>query len=336
MDASTGQSLYKRAPDLRLPPASTTKVVTAIVALERRRLDDLIRVTENVTNVPALRMGLRPGQTMTVEGLLYGALLYSANDASVVLAEGIGGTTPTFAKMMSRKARQVGATNSQFKNPHGLTEREHYSTARDLALIFNYAIKIPQFRKIAQTKRTTVNLFSAGTTGKVRRIRLRNKNRLLWDFEGAIGGKTGYTRAAKRCFVGAASRNGVTLVASVLGSRSLWTDTKRLLEYGFRTAPSRTASSNSFIVQVASFIDSNKAQSLREWIAKAGHKAYVERAPLMNGHALYRVRVGPYDELIHAQRALNELIGRNGFEAMILPAGTAASSGNGKGPDFQR
>jgi len=161
VDATTGQVLYQREPDLPLPPASTTKIVTAIVALESdRRGKDLLSVTKSATHVPSSKLYLRPGQAMTIDDLLYGLLLSSANDASLVLAEGIAGSVARFAEMMTNKAREIGATNSRFTNPHGLTAPEHYSTARDMALIFNYAMKNPAFREIVQTKTTSVSSVS--------------------------------------------------------------------------------------------------------------------------------------------------------------------------------
>ncbi|MEK6600265.1 MAG: D-alanyl-D-alanine carboxypeptidase family protein, partial [Candidatus Binatota bacterium] len=232
MDAVTGQVLYQREPDLPLPPASTTKIVTAIVALESdRRGKDLLRVTKEATHVPSSKLYLRPGQAMSFQDLLYGLLLSSANDASLVLAEDIAGSVARFAEMMTSKAREIGAANSHFTNPHGLTAEGHYSTARDMALIFKYAMKNPTFSEIVQTKTSSVSsISSTGKTQRVRHISIRNHNRLLWNLDGAIGGKTGYTHAAQKCFVGGVSRNGVTLIVSILGSRDLWGDTRRLLE----------------------------------------------------------------------------------------------------------
>lgn len=368
MDSATGQVLYQRKPDVRLPPASTTKIITAIVALEKRNIHDRLRVTKSATRVPRLRMGLRPGQTMNVQDLLYGVLLYSANDASMVLAEGIAGSVNGFAKMMTLKARQVGAKNTQLTNPHGLTDRGHYSTARDMALIFNYAMSNPDFRKIVRTKRISVRAISTGKTKRVRRIPLRNKNRLLWNFDGAIGGKTGYTRAARRCFVGGASRNGVTLIVSILGSRNLWRDTRRLLEYGFQhyktlKAVSPTAAPSfsdgaavtsqepplsslssseegqtvqpayGYFLQIASFREEKRAKSLQKWIIKEGYQAFLEQAPLNNSETTYRfrVRVGPFPQVTHAQEAARKIEIKSGLRAIIIPSFTATESANNPG-----
>ncbi len=331
MNATTGQVLYQRNPNLRLPPASATKVATAIVALENGNLHDRLFVNKGVTRVPSLRIGLRPGQSMSVQDLLYSALLYSANDASVVLAEGIAGSVTNFAQMMTSKAQQLGAKNTHFTNPHGLTSSGHYSSAKDMALIFNYAMKNPDFRTIVRTKRKTVRLFSAGKKKRVRRIPLRNKNRLLWNFPGAIGGKTGYTRAAKRCFVGAVARNGSTLVVSVLGSRSLWTDIKRLLNYGFRNQVQNVQSSSGFIVQVASLLGQDRAESLRKRIEQSGYQAYVEQVSPINNQTMYRVRIGPYPEWIHAKKAARELESRNDLKAIVLFASSTLNTASGNG-----
>ncbi|MEE8076459.1 MAG: D-alanyl-D-alanine carboxypeptidase [Candidatus Binatia bacterium] len=330
VNAATGQVLYQRNPDLKLPPASATKVATAIVALEHGELHDKLRVSKKVREVPSLRIGLRRGQSMSIQDLLYSALLYSANDASVVLAEGIAGSVADFAVLMTRKAHELGAKNTQFKNPHGLTAPGHFSSARDMALIFTYAMKNPDFRTIVQTKRKTVRLITAGRKKRVRRIPLRNKNRLLWSFKGAIGGKTGYTRAAKKCFVGAVARNGVTLVVSILGSRALWTDAKRLLDYGFRTQiqtqTQRVRSPNGFIIQVASFLGQDQADSLRKRFEKNGYHTYIEKSYPNNGQTTYRVRIGPYAKWIHAQNAARELESRNGVKAIILFTSSAPQS----------
>ena len=362
LDLTTGQVLYQREPDLPLPPASTTKIVTAIVALEsNRRGKDLLSVTKTATRVPSSKLYLRPGQTMSVEDLLYGLLLSSANDASLVLAEGIAGSVERFAEMMTDKAREIGAANSHFTNPHGLTAPEHYSTARDMALLFNYAMKNPTFREIVRTKTSSVSSISAGKVRKVRHIQVRNHNRLLWSFEGAIGGKTGYTHAAQKCFVGAVSRNGVTLIVSMLGSRDLWGDTKRLLEYGLENyetlrvaarpaAPSRSGgqvafaadkpaapllsweeekrihSINGYLLQIASFRERERAESLQKSITEGGYPSFLEQGSLQNGETTYRVRIGPYPELSDAQEAAREIENKSGLRAIIIPAAAVPPS----------
>ena len=362
MDAKTGKILYQKDADAQLPPASTTKVLTAILTLEsQKRFSDLLTVSKAATRVPASKLYLKPGQTVSVEDLLYGVLLASANDASVVLAEGIGGSVERFAEMMTKKAHDLGATNTHFSNPHGLTAADHYSTARDLALIFRYAMKNQTFRQIVHTKMSSVRSVSAGKkSARARLISVRNHNRLLWNYEGAIGGKTGYTFAAQKCFVGAVERNGVTLIVSLLGSRDLWGDTKRLLEYGFdnyetlntalargrsstaqpaapRTTklsalmltPHNGAASNAFgdgyILQVGSFREQHRAEALLKELWDKGFDAFVEKTAI-NGETSYRLRLGPYAQLSQAQQMVQEIFEASGSRAIILPSATVSDN----------
>jgi D-alanyl-D-alanine carboxypeptidase (penicillin-binding protein 5/6) len=360
VDSSTGNILYQKDPDLRLPPASTTKIVTAILALESgRSLKEVLTVSKAATRVPASKLYLRPGQTLTIDDLLYGLLLSSANDASMVLAEGIGGSVEHFAELMTKKANEIGAINSHFTNPHGLTAPDHYSTARDLALLFRYAMKNATFREIVQTKISSV---SSNTLVRkkavVRRISVRNHNRLLWNFDGAIGGKTGYTLAAQKCFVGAVERNGVTIIVSILGSRDQWGDTRKLLEYGFdnyQTLKAGTPSTvrepsseqagmrserlsalivtpqgeklkvaDGYVLQVGAFRERGRAESLSRQIVEKGFNVFIEEAPLNQGETAYRVRVGPYAELLQAQESAQELSNRSGYQVLILPVATTS------------
>jgi D-alanyl-D-alanine carboxypeptidase len=365
MDAATGRILYQKEASLRLPPASTTKVVTAILALESgRKLSESLKVSKEATRVPASKLYLRPGQSLTIEELLYGIMLASANDASVVLAEGIGGSVERFTELMSKKAHEIGATNSNFTNPHGLTAPDHYSSARDMALLFRYAMKSPTFREIVQTKFSSVST-TAVVRKKVvpRRISVRNHNRLLWGYDGALGGKTGYTHAAQKCFVGAVQRNGVTLIVSILGARDQWGDTKRLLEYGFdnyeslkatqpggksaaneqqvgvradrATAltirprdPNATRMSEGYILQVGSFRERERAENLSRQIAEKGFDVFVEIIPVNQSEIAYRVRVGPYAELVAAQESAQEIFSNSGQRALILPL-QAEAAGRG-------
>ena len=355
MDAATGKILYQKDPDLRLPPASTTKVVTAILALESgRKLSELITVSKAATRVPASKLYLRPGQTISIEHLLYGILLSSANDASMVLAEGLAGSVERYTDLMTKKAHEIGALNSNFTNPHGLTAPDHYSTARDLAILFRYAMKNATFREIVQTKISSVSSNAIVRKKNIaRRISVRNHNRLLWNFDGAIGGKTGYTYAAQKCFVGAVARNGVTLIVSILGARDQWGDTKRLLEYGFdnyqtletqpagktsrseqlnirtdhisaslMTAPedSKPNASDGYLLQVGSFRERERAESLIKQFSADGFVAYIETISLTGGQNAYRVRVGPYAELLEAQEIAQEILQKNGLRVLIIPA----------------
>ena len=368
MDAATGKILYQKEADLRLPPASTTKVVTAILALESgRKLTDSLIVSKEATRVPASKLYLRPGQSLTIEELLYGIMLASANDASMVLAEGIGGSVEKFAEMMTKKASDIGANNSHFTNPHGLTAPDHYSTARDLALLFRYAMKSTVFREIVQTKFSSVST-TAVVKKKVvpRRISVRNHNRLLWNYDGALGGKTGYTYAAQKCFVGAVQRNGATLIVAILGARDQWGDTKRLLEYGFDhydmlkgQPPGGKAAANEqqvgvrsdrlsalmvkpqnvnqpklgegFVLQVGAFRERDRAEVLSRQIAEKGFDVFVEQTPISRSETSYRVRLGPYPDLIAAQETAQKVYTASGHRVMIVPLPTAGQDSSDPG-----
>jgi len=352
MDAVTGKILYQKDANLRLPPASTTKVVTTILTLESsRNLKQTLKVSKEATRVPASKLYLRPGQSISVEELLYGIMLASANDAAMVLAEGIGGSVEQFTEMMTKKAHQIGATRSNFTNPHGLTAPDHYSTAKDLAIVFRYAMKNEIFREIVQTKFSSVKT-TAVVRKKVvpRRISVRNHNRLLWNFDGALGGKTGYTHAAQKCFVGAVQRNGATLIVAILGARDLWNDTKRLLEYGFdringlraaqptgKPAPGEQQAersegpgselppdeppdlSDGYVLQVATFRDRDRAESVYRQMNDNGFEAFIEPTLLQRGETAYRVRVGPYAELPTAQETARDILIKSGHKVLILP-----------------
>ena len=371
MDAATGKIIYQKDADLRLPPASTTKVLTAILALESgRKLSEAFSVSKTATRVPASKLYLRPGQRLSIEDLLYAILLASANDASMVLAEGIGGSVERFSELMTKKAHEIGANNSHFTNPHGLTAPDHYSTARDLALLFRYAMKNPTFREIVQTRISSVSSHAMVKKRDVaRRISVRNHNRLLWNFDGAIGGKTGYTLAAQKCFVGAVARNGVTLIVSILGSRDQWGDTKKLLGYGFDNYPTLKAgtqqpssqeiasehvsigpegisaliitpqegdgpkSTEGYVVQIGSFRDRARAESLLKQFRESGFDAFAEKVSLGRGETVYRVRIGPYSELLQAQETAQKVFLKSGQRVLILPA-QAANTSDGEPSSF--
>lgn len=355
MDAKTGEILFQRDADAELPPASTTKVMTAIVVLESGRpLNDVLTVSKTATQVPSSKLYLKVGQKMSIRDLLYALLLSSANDAGMVLAEGIGGSVERFGDMMTKKAHDLGAVNTHFVNPHGLTAAEHYSTARDLALIFNYAMKNATFREIVGSKASAVSTTPPGRGAKPRQLMVRSHNRMLWNFEGALGGKTGYTLAAMKCFVGAAARNGNTVIVSMLGSHDLWGDSTKLLAYGLENyetlkiaggrtgiaaaapaVPERSTSvlfsmdeqrrleaSPGYMLQVASFRERDRAEYLQKVIASSGIPVLLEPAPV-NGQTTYRVKAGPYAKLTDAQEVAREIETKSGFRAIILPA-TAA------------
>ena len=226
INADTGEVLYEKNANTRHLIASTTKIMTAIVALENAQLSDIATVSQNAQNQEGSSVYLREGEKIEIKSLLYGMMLNSGNDAACVIAEHIGGDVETFAKMMTQKAVELGAKNSSFKNPNGLDEEGHYSTASDLAKITAYALKNEIFREIVSTKTAEINTGSSICY-------LKNQNKLLWNYDGCIGVKTGYTKAGGRSLVSAAVRDGITLIAVTLNAPDDWNDHKKMLDYGF-------------------------------------------------------------------------------------------------------
>lgn len=237
MNPTTGEILFAKEPHLRLPPASTTKVLTALVTLERLDLNARVPVSPQAASAPPSRIGLHAGEAALTQDLLYGLMLKSGNDAAETLAEAAGGSVPGFAELMNAKASQIGARDSHFMNPHGLPNEDHYSTAYDLALIFRQAMNHPMFADIVGTRSAALRIESGqGLYGDWRMVPVVSHNRLLASYEGARGGKTGFTLKARRCFVGEVNRGGVRLIVAILNSPNsgtLWQDARALLDYGF-------------------------------------------------------------------------------------------------------
>lgn len=223
IDAKTGQEIYSHNPDRPGQPASTIKVLTSLIAIDNLKNNALIPVSSWAASMPRSKIYLRKGKSYYANDLINAVLLASANDASVALAEKIAGSEAGFAKMMTRKANELGATKTICKTASGLTAKGQQTTARDLAVIFKEAMEHQEFA--GRVKRIKTNT-SYGKT-------LRNHNRALWRITGAQGGKTGYTWAAKQTYVGKFSRDGDEIIVALLGSRNMWNDIARLVNYGF-------------------------------------------------------------------------------------------------------
>ncbi|HHY82062.1 MAG TPA: D-alanyl-D-alanine carboxypeptidase [Clostridiales bacterium] len=229
MDGASGRILYEKNAYERLPMASTTKIMTAIVALEYGRLDDKVTIPPEASGIEGSSIWLSAGETHTLEDLLYALMLRSGNDAATAIALHIGGSIEGFAGMMNKTAKKIGAHNTHFVNPHGLHHDDHYTTAYDLALITAYGLKNPVFEKIVSTRYHTMPW-----EGHKWDRAMMNKNKLLWSFEGANGVKTGYTKKAGRCFVGSAKRDNLQLIAVVLNCGPMFEESAALLDYGFK------------------------------------------------------------------------------------------------------
>jgi serine-type D-Ala-D-Ala carboxypeptidase (penicillin-binding protein 5/6) len=228
VDSYSGEFLYTKNPDAKQYPASSTKILTALIVIEAGNLDQLVTVAPEDTKVEPSSLNLKPGQQFTRRQLLFGMLLKSANDVAMCLARDNAGSVPAFAEKMDLRAAELGATNSHFVNPHGLHDPNHYTTAHDLVLIARAAMQQPLFRQIVSTIYYTWRT----PTGEV--DELRNHNRLLRHFAGCNGLKTGYTRAAQQVLVSSALRGGHEVISVVLHTDKpgIWVDSKTLLTYG--------------------------------------------------------------------------------------------------------
>ena len=222
MDADTGRVLYEKDADSRSLIASTTKIMTALVVCEQCNVLDRVRIPQEAVGIEGSSMYLQAGEILTVQELLYGLMLHSGNDAAVALAIYCGGTVEGFAELMNDKAHQLEMRDTHFQNPNGLDAPDHYSTARDLAVLATYAMENPIFRQTVSTKTVTVG-----------QRYLRNHNKLLWLLEGAEGVKTGYTRAAGRILVSSATRDGRRLVSVTINAPDDWNDHCFLMNQSF-------------------------------------------------------------------------------------------------------
>ncbi len=227
LEARTGQVLAQRNPHLPWPPASTTKILTALLASESLPPDHTVTVSPRAAaQRSGAVLGIRAGQRWRVEDLLYAVLLTSANDAAVALAEATSGSVERFVDLMNRRAAQLGARRSHFTNPHGLFDPRHRSTAYDLALLGRAALQNPRVANAVASREYRVAL-DGGT------LKLVNRNRLLFSYPGANGVKTGWIAESGPCLVASAQRDGRTLVAVVLDSPEVFGEAARLLDYGF-------------------------------------------------------------------------------------------------------
>lgn len=248
LDAASGKIIYAKNASKIMAPASTTKIMTAILVLEYLSLDKTITICGEAASREGSSMYLKKKEKKTVRELLYGLMLSSGNDAAAALADAVSGNETKFAVLMTKKARLLGMKNTQFKNASGLPAIGHYSTAYDLAVLTRYALKNVNFAKIVSTK---VKEISGSTPGDNRR--LINHNKLLWRYQYTTGVKTGYTRAAGGCLVSSAKQDGKTLISIVLKTSYIYDDAQKLLEYGFTKFKTKTS--------IASTIQINPANS---------------------------------------------------------------------------
>lgn len=228
-ERSSGTILYGKAENEKRKMASTTKIMTAIVVIENSNLEDIVTVSSKAAGTGGSRLGLHTDDKISIKNLLYGLLLCSGNDAAVALAEEVGGDIPNFANLMNSKAASLGLSSTHFVTPHGLDDDNHYTTAYELALITNYALKNEVFSNLVKTKTYTISINNYPKT-------LSNTNELLGNLDGVYGVKTGFTNGANRCLVTATQRGNMDIICIVLGAdtkRDRTKDSIALINYAF-------------------------------------------------------------------------------------------------------
>ncbi len=249
IDVSSGRILYSNNGDKPLRIASLTKIMTAIVAIEAGSLSDKVKVSVKAYGVEGSSIYLHLGEEMNLHHMLYGLMLRSGNDAATAIAEHIGGSLDGFIMMMNDKAEQLGMTHSHFTNPHGLDAKEHYSSANDMAKLTAYALQNPIFREIVKTP--SINVPNPNEEWD---HRWRNKNKMLYLYEGADGVKTGFTKLSNRTLVSSATRGGQQLAAVTLNDGNDWADHANLLDFGFKHYPLRVIQSRSEPLKGTTFV----------------------------------------------------------------------------------
>ncbi|WP_101697793.1 D-alanyl-D-alanine carboxypeptidase family protein [Clostridium minihomine] len=246
IDAYSGKVLFAKQESERLPMASTTKIMTALLALETAAVKDpVVTVTDEMVRVEGSSMGLMPGNKIKLSDLASGMMMVSGNDAANTTAIAVAGNAPEFAKLMNARAKEIGMKNTNFVTPSGLDAEGHYSTAYDMALLGAEALSNNQFAGIVSQKQISVKFINPDQT-----IRYGNHNRLLSLYPDSIGIKTGFTKKAGRCLVSAAERNGVKLVAVTLNAPNDWDDHEKLYDYGFSLLSPFTPDTSLFDLKV--------------------------------------------------------------------------------------
>jgi D-alanyl-D-alanine carboxypeptidase len=227
-NVNTKTFLYRDNSEIKLPMASTTKIVTALIAIETLDPDEIIKVPKDATGIEGSSIYLKEGDKISVSDLIYSVLLQSANDAATVLALRISGDVDSFADKMNERVSSLGLSNTHFENPHGLDSSQHYTTAYDLALIASEALNNEQFRKITSTYKHTFKIGDETRT-------IVNHNKLIKLYDGCIGVKTGFTKKCGRCLVGAAERDGLSFITVTIDAPSDWNDHALMLDFGYDT-----------------------------------------------------------------------------------------------------
>ena len=313
IDTSSMAVLFEKNANERLGMASTTKIMTALIAAERGDFDMLVRIPDEAIGVEGSSIYLQKGEVLSLRELLYALLLQSANDAATAIAIAIAGDVDSFADMMNERAAQMGLSDTHFTNPHGLYDEDHYTTAYDLAIISAHALKNEKISGIFSTYKQTLPI----DTVSQKRV-LVNHNKLLRLYRGAIGMKTGFTKKTGRCLVSAAERDSLTLIAVTLNAPDDWNDHMAMLDFGFDNFESlKIADAGGFSYSLAAVggkrdtVTMTNAEELRITVPRERGELDVsvesfhrfELAPIFKGAELGRVRFS-YDKRFYAEATL--------------------------------
>ena len=246
MNADTHEVVFEKSAYKRRSMASTTKIMTALIAVESGRTLETVKITPEMTGADGTSIGLKSGYEVKLIDLLYGLMLESGNDAADAVAVYLAGSRKDFAALMNKRASQLGMKNTNFVTPSGLDDENHYTTAYDMALLGSYAVKNPAFCALCSTRTKTVSLISPDIN-----MTFSNHNRLLSSYQGALGIKTGFTKKSGRCLVSAAERDGVCFVCVTLNDGDDWNDHRKMLDYAFEKVSTEVLSvKNSYEVSV--------------------------------------------------------------------------------------
>ncbi len=235
IDAGSGRVLYEHNAYEKLPMASTTKIMTGLISCESGKFNEIVKISPFASGTEGSSLWLKPEEKLALKELTYGLMLKSGNDSAIAIAEHLCGNVKAFSVLMTQRAKEIGAMNTSFKNPHGLDEEGHYTTAYDLAIITMEAMKNVDFRKIVSTKNYSIPE-SESSIGRT----FKNHNKMLWYYEGCNGVKTGFTKKCGRCLVTSAEREGQELICVTLNAPDDWNDHTFLLNYGFENFQTKT------------------------------------------------------------------------------------------------
>lgn len=271
----TGEIIFEKNAKEKKSMASTTKIMTLLVALEKSAMDEIVTVSKDATLIEGSSAYLKPGAKILMKDLLYGLMLNSGNDAAVAVAEHISGSCDRFAQLMTDTAHHIGAKDTQFKNPNGLEEDGHYTTARDLAMISRYAMSVDGFNEIVSAKTYMGTMLLPD--GKTEQVEYINHNRLLRELDGCTGIKTGFTKSAGRCLVSAVDNNGAGYIAVTLSDPDDWSTHKELYKYAYNNQSLKMlVNANDCIKHIVS------GKSQCELVAADDYSVYVNEKNLHN------------------------------------------------------